>query len=117
MTIKPQHLWQLGFVGAGTATVTGCLFDSDGASKRFSISVTTTASNFRALITPTVWDAFQPVAATILSVTSAAIYVNTGAAYDGTWATEAPTSADESIAAASYATDPVTFVASGAPAI
>lgn len=117
MTIKPQFLWQIGFVGSGSATVTGCLFNNDGASKRFSVTVTTTASGFRALITPTVWDAFQPVAATILSVTSATVYVNTGAAFNGDWATEAPTSADESIAAASYATDPVTFVAAEALAI
>ncbi len=116
MTIKPQHLWQIGILGAGTAAVTGCMFNSDGASKRFSFNATTTASNFRALVGAAAYDAFQPVAATILSVSSFSIYVNTGAAFDGTWATEAPTSADEAIVLGSYATIPITFIAYGAQA-
>lgn len=117
MTITPQYLWQLGFISSGTATVAGEMFDSDGQSKRFSVSVTTTASGIRALITPTVWDAFQPVALSILSVTTAPIYVNAGAALDGTWATEAPTTANETIAAASYTSDPIMFVQRGAGVI
>lgn len=121
MTIRPQHLWQIAYVGSGTAACTGEMYDNTGCSKRVSFSVTTTASGLRQLITEAIWDAFEPVGFSLLTVGTNTIYANLGANYNGSFGSpgkgEAPTSANEAIAAASYATDPITYVAAGAQAI
>lgn len=121
MIIRPTKLWQLAYVGAGTAACTGEIYDSNGVSKRVSFSVTTTATGIRQLITPAIWDAFEPVAFSLISVGTNAIYPNFGSNYDGTFGSpgkgEAPTSAGESIAAQSYATDPITYAEIGAQVI
>lgn len=105
--MKAQYLWQVAIVSAGTSTVAGELFDKSGRPMRYSVTIGSAAKQFKQAVIDGggIWD--NPVALSILSVSGSSIYVNLGANQDGTM-NEAPTSANETIAAdGEYQTNPI----------
>lgn len=107
--MKAQYLWQVAMVSSGTATVAGELFDATGVPRRYSVTITTAAKQFKRAVIDAggIWPEGTR-SMSILSVTGAPIYVNLGANSSGGFTGgEAPTSANESIEVESYASNPI----------